>query len=572
MNLTETICRQAAAYTAVAFDVFDTLLLRDAAAPTDIFRRMGLQFYEDRTRAEREARAEKHGEVTLSDIYARPCMTDYDPADECAAELAACTANLPVLQAAERLKQQGKRLYYISDMYLPKEQIDAMLRRCGYTCFDGGFVSCSYGVQKRSGKLFKRFLSDTGLDSREVLFIGDSWRADIAGAALAGIHAWHLNRGPQPADCVEAFIRNRLPSLASEPERLGFTIAGPLAVGFCQWLHALREQHPQAQVYFLARDMYLMREVYGILYPEERTQYLQVSRRSLCPAFLANRDIDHLLYALPRQQLTGAQLAAYCGTTCPSDSADVIFDCKAAPSQALRDFLLGLPAPQHPMQVIDYLTQQGISSGDLLVDIGSGGTTQLLIETLLEISLHGAQLSADERLRARFSADETSVYLFDGQPAPRLYWAGQPILERLISEDSGTTLGYACLNGTVKPVLAENTPEPLLTEFQRGVRQFAVSWRSSCLYHKSILPQTSIAPFLRLIEDPTASEIKALGRLTVEDGGTYPLAAPKKAGYYLTHPAAARHDFSVSRWKIAFLKELLPIPLPYGKIYLTLKK
>ena len=90
-----------------------------------------------------------------------------------------------MLDAVQTLKMQGKKLYYISDMYLPQTQIDAMLRRCGYPCFDGGFVSCTYGVQKRSGRLFKRFLQKTSLTAKQLLFIGDSWRADVAGAALA---------------------------------------------------------------------------------------------------------------------------------------------------------------------------------------------------------------------------------------------------------------------------------------------------------------------------------------------------------------------------------------------------
>ena len=186
MNLTEHICHRAARYDAVAFDVFDTLIRRDTAAPTNLFRLRGEAFYTARTRAEREARAAKSGEVTLAEIYARPCLAGHDPAQECAAELAACTAYAPVQAAVQKLAQQGKKLYYISDMYLPQTQINAMLRRCGYTQFAGGFVSCTYGVQKRSGRLFKQFLHETELDARQVLFIGDSWRADVAGAALAG--------------------------------------------------------------------------------------------------------------------------------------------------------------------------------------------------------------------------------------------------------------------------------------------------------------------------------------------------------------------------------------------------
>ena len=147
MNLTKQICHKAAHFDAVAFDVFDTLIKRDVAVPTGLFRLMGDDFYAARILAEREARAAQSREVTLAEIYARPCLARYDAAAECAAELAACAANKPVLDAVQTLKKQGKKLYYISDMYLPQTQIDAMLRRCGYPCFDGGFVSCTYGVQ-----------------------------------------------------------------------------------------------------------------------------------------------------------------------------------------------------------------------------------------------------------------------------------------------------------------------------------------------------------------------------------------------------------------------------------------
>ena len=101
MNLTEQICHRAAQFDAVAFDVFDTLIKRDVAAPTDLFRLRGEAFYAARTQAEREARAAKSGEVTLAEIYARPCLSGYDPAQECADELAACTACAPVLDAVQ---------------------------------------------------------------------------------------------------------------------------------------------------------------------------------------------------------------------------------------------------------------------------------------------------------------------------------------------------------------------------------------------------------------------------------------------------------------------------------------
>ena len=77
MNLTKQICHKAAHFDAVAFDVFDTLIKRDVAVPTGLFRLMGNDFYAARIRAEREARAAQSREVTLAEISAPalPAMT-----------------------------------------------------------------------------------------------------------------------------------------------------------------------------------------------------------------------------------------------------------------------------------------------------------------------------------------------------------------------------------------------------------------------------------------------------------------------------------------------------------------
>lgn len=471
MKLIETILHKAALYPVVAFDVFDTLIKRDVARPTDLFALLGADFAKARIQAEAEARAAKSGEVTLAEIYARPCLAGYDPAAECAAEIACAVPNLPVLKAARALHAQGKRLYYISDMYLPKVQLDAMLAKCGYDFFDGGFVSADYGVQKRSGKLFRLFLQKTQTQAKEVLFIGDNWRADVAGSALAGIRSWHLPtqevpRESLPAGAVAAFTANRLPGIESEAERLSFATLGPLAVAYCQWLHAWEQQYPNAKIYFLARDMYLMRQVYELLYPQEQTAYLQVSRRSLCPLLLAQHRWDLLLAALPRQSLTGAQIAAYCGTACPMDLQEKSYDLKHGPDTA-RPLLQALATPQSAAAVSAYLTRQNLQEGDILVDIGSGGTTQVLLQAVCNIKLHGCQLSCDDRLRGRLREDETAVFLFDGRPAPLLYWAGQPMLERLISEDVGATLGYTQTDKTITVQQASQPPTPLLDALQR---------------------------------------------------------------------------------------------------------
>lgn len=581
MNLTEMILRAASPYPAVALDVFDTLLKRDVARPTDLFLLQGEAFAKVRVEAEAQARAAAGREVTLAEIYARPALAGYDPAAECALEYRAAAANRPVQEAVRALRAQGKRLYYISDMYLPPEQIDAMLTRCGYGRFDGGFVSSACGVQKRSGKLFQRFLRATGLNAREVLFIGDDWRADVLGAALAGIRAWHLPGGRAetgflPAEnagdgALAAFVQNRINAGAVDGESIGFAVLGPLLTAFCQWVHEKRKERPESRLYFLARDMYLTRQIYALLYPGEPTQYLQVSRRSLCPLLLQRRAFTQLVEALPRQRLTGAQIAAYCGAHCPPEQAEQKFDLKTGGEEArLYALFHALTPPGDAAQALGYLRQSGLRDGDFLVDIGSGGTTQMLLESLCGCTLHGLQLSGDARLRKRRHG-AADVFLSLDSTQGALYWAAQPMLERMISQDTGATVGYAEQNGMVLPRQAAHEPEALIQALQYGALTFAKAWQASVLAGVAIRPQQAIAPFLRLTGRPTQQQAALLGDLRVEDGGVYPLAAPGPLRGYLRHPARARRDLAQARWKIGFLKRLLPWPLPYDTLYLAAK-
>lgn len=585
-SITKTIIRLAASYEAVAFDVFDTLLKRDVGTPADVFLMGGIPFARKRVEAEAQARAANKREVTLAEIYAQPEMSGFDPAQECMWEMETAVANRPVLEAVKALHAQGKRLYFISDMYLPQEQIHAMLIHCGYDMLDGGFVSCSYGVQKRSGALFHRFLRDTGLKCGQVLFVGDSWRADVLGAALAGIRAWHLPAPMSVLGCVKAqnavsgalraFVLNRVSGIPYSGETLGFSVLGPLQVAFCRWIHTQRQLHAGGRLFFLARDMYLTREVYALLYPEEETFYLEVSRRSLCPALLASKKLDLVAAALPRQILTGRQVAEYCGTHCPDGQAEQKLDLKTwnqGKAEAnVYEFLDSLPSSSDAQMVLEYLKSCGLRQGDILVDIGSGGTTQMLLEALCKIRLYGLQLSEDARLRKRFPENQTKAFLsLDGREAS-LYWVGQPILERMISQEIGPSTGYICNRGKFTIVRSSQEKAPVVLQMQQGALAFAREWMQSILRERDLTPNLAIEPFLQLVSTPGKEQLELLGNLSVEDGGVYPLAAPRHLGWYLLHPRELIKDLSLARWKIGFLARLLPLPLPYDRLYLALKK
>lgn len=598
---------------AVAFDVFDTLLFRDTARPSDVFRLMERTgeaapgFAQRRLDAEAAARR-PHAEVTLAEIYAQPALQGADPAAECAAELRTVHADVGLLAAARACKARGLAVYVVSDMYLPAAQVTAMLRRCGFDFLDGVFVSSEYGVQKRSGRLFQLFLQKTGLNPRQVLFVGNDRRADALGAALAGIRCLLVPPPAAPAyyappqnpeqGALRAFVQNR-PNAGDPAARVGFGLLGPLLAGFAAWLRQQKERHPGARLVFLARDMDLVRRLYAQAAPGEETGYLRVSRRSLCPALLqrplGEAALDLLADALPRQRLTAAQALGYLGfapgTALPGMADTAAVDLRTRPlPAATRDFLraaaaLGKgPAGQEVRRqaqlVRRYLAEQGVGRGALLlVDIGSGGTTQRILEELTGCALHGLYLACDARLHRHLPPERAQAFLFGGQPAPLWYWAGQPMLERLISEPCAPTARYAQTPAGVQPQAGEtadaaaaDAPQRRIIEaVRRGALDFAAAWRAGAWGALPPPADYAAEALLRLICDPQTAEADALGDLTVEDGGVWPLAAPQPWRAYLRAPRRFAQDLAAARWKTAFLRRALRLPLPYGRVYAALK-
>lgn len=603
-QLEQNLIKAAEPYQAVAFDVFDTLLFRDVAAPSDLFAlmeqtgRVPAGFAEKRRAAEEAARTPGR-EVTLEEIYAQPSLSGFDPQAEVEAELEVVFPNQALLNAARSLHEEGKVIYAISDMYLSEEQVWQMLARCGFDFLDGLFVSSSYGVQKRSGKLYRIFLQNTGFTPSQVLFVGNDRRVDVIGAGLAGIRGMLV---PAPAvlpyyppvkdsrqGALQAFIRNRMPE-TDRWTQIGFSLIGPLLTAFAIWLHDNYGCDDSNRMMFLARDMYLVRQIYEELYPG-KTEYLRVSRRSLTPALLQRpmneEGLAILADALPRQVLTIRQILEYCGFDASVDLKGIndkqTIDLRTRPlSACVKEQLLGLAALSKTTAGVSVRAQAELvrrymgqyrlkETPPVLVDIGSGGTTQRILESLGASAMQGACLACDERLHRELPESRARAFLFDGAPAPLWYWVGQPLLERLISEPVGATIGYELQNGAAVPVLEPARRNDRIRDLQQAALHFAKAWRGSMWWGIPMAVDPLTQSYLNLVRNPRMRDILEFGSLTVEDGDTWALAAPRAWSVYRRHPKAFASDLKQARWKNAFLKRAIPLPLPYAQLYETLK-
>ncbi len=205
----EELLKQIEGKMTVSFDVFDTVVKRDVTRPKDVFAliesrlREGTEpcvehFYAQRVEAERAARQTNHGrEVALEEIYRQIPVSDEQRLElmqlECQTEIEVSRPNIPIKHVYDACVQQGKKILFISDMYLPSNVIWQILWKNGYNT-GHLYVSCEAGRTKRDGRLFTYVQKAEDLTIDGWLHIGDAIPGDFLSPKRLGIKTLLINR------------------------------------------------------------------------------------------------------------------------------------------------------------------------------------------------------------------------------------------------------------------------------------------------------------------------------------------------------------------------------------------
>lgn len=295
-------------YDVISFDVFDTLILRNLNNPIDLFAFIGealgvYNFTELRRKCENEMRKirlveGKSSEITLSDIYDR--IEYYSGIDsrkgqtvELEKEMAVCVANPYMYEVFQILKSAGKRIYAVSDMYLPKNQMETLLNKCGYDGFADILVSCDYYCNKSSGRLFKILKGKVGAN-KYIVHIGDNQHADIEGAKIENIDTRYYRA------CREIGNEHRCPGMSASiraaydgiinttlhngikkyslPWEYGFCYGGLVSLGYINWIYKQAKKDGVDKILFAARDGYTIKQIYDTLKFDIPNEYIFWSR------------------------------------------------------------------------------------------------------------------------------------------------------------------------------------------------------------------------------------------------------------------------------------------------------
>ncbi|MFC0213243.1 HAD family hydrolase [Paenibacillus chartarius] len=322
-------------YKIVSFDIFDTVILRYFAEPSDVFEALSRKdevlkivgnFKDVRIQAESSARnkvwnSKKLTEVTLDEIYDELKLTlkiDDEEVQllkqmEIDFEIHTCTRNEYIYSFYQKCLQQNVRVVFTSDMYLSLEVIKNILESNGYTSYEEIYLSSELKKTKSTSELFKHMISSTGVSANEVLHIGDNYHSDVEMAKNCGIDSIYYQKTSEyfsannrtiPKDLSnnlefsmmlglinKKLYANRSNQAASFWYRFGYQYVGILYYGFTEWLFN-HVNNKFNKVYFLSRDGYIMKKAFDLVANQTtiKSHYMYASRRALNIAAITKLD------------------------------------------------------------------------------------------------------------------------------------------------------------------------------------------------------------------------------------------------------------------------------------------
>lgn len=587
----------------IAFDIFDTLLIRPLLHPDHtkqiIARQLSTEeaseYLSKRPAAEQSARHRVGRDISIDDIY-NELQQHYQIEHSVAkklreleerVELASVSARPDMLELFEFAKKTGKKIVIVSDMFLSLNTITHMLESNGYSGWDKIYLSSHEGKRKDTGELYELLLAEYGVSGNEVVMIGDNERSDIQlPNDRFNIHTIHLVRATDLAlhtpeytalakqayklglneeltfgtvikknlSQIGNFSPEKVKLFSSNPYQIGYNLAGPLLTAFSEWLRGHASQAKIDDLYFLAREGKIIKEVYdlwcdGIQF-SPKSHYLILSRRAVNvpniktlddvlniakSTFFANT-LEMFLrerygLALSEETLSSLYISGLWskGNLVEIQNED-ISEIRPLLEYLLPDILS--EAHNEKQGLLQYLQQEGFLTSDhkTVVDVGYSGTIQKSLINILGDRVDGYYMATSEAAgKGLMNRSEAHGCFIDNSVALHnehsLILRQSFELEKLLSSDDTQIVKYILENTTVTPTYKKQRPEELLTkdirfELQKGCMDFVRDARDirNTLYPE-FSPSLAIADSLysEFISSCNRKENDFVKKMTLDD-------------------------------------------------------
>lgn len=418
----------------VSFDFFDTLVIRNITSFTDmiylleaVFKGKGISisnFIDKRIGIEKILA--RTGVPNLEEIYStlleQENVSSFDAkmmADlEFELELQLLQPRKEMVEFIETAKSLGKQVFITSDTYYSIDQLKKLMYATGINGVDVVLASCEYGKGKADG-LFDVLISKAG--TRNILHIGDDILVDVESANKHGLKSFKIYSGTDFLESVGGLgIRVNEQSI-SDKVKLGMFVANlfnspfqfedeekrisvktaydvaylffaPLLIGFVQWFGSQITAKKIKNIWFGARDGYLIQKLFALFYPELKSKYLLTSRIAAIRAGMEDSsDIEYV------------DSMKYSGTV--EDNLKTRFGIMPKQNNGLSTGLLSYKddilfnAEAKRNNYLKYINSIGLDDGKIaFFDFVAKGTTQMYLQKIAKkniLGLYFMQLEPD---------------------------------------------------------------------------------------------------------------------------------------------------------------------------------
>lgn len=418
------------------------------------------------------------------------------------------------------LCSHGKEVYIVSDTFYTKDQLARLLEKCGFTCYTGIFASCEYKTDK-TRQLFE--IVKSSISGRKCIHIGDDPVADIESAKKHGIAACQIYSGMELmeyvgylglwdsieglADRIKAgmFVSRLFNSpfqfeirgqkiSVTDAYDIGYLFLAPMITDFVMWFYEQVEKHAIGNVWFCARDGYLIKKLYDKLVKNDKSVYFLTSRTAAIRAGIqSKKDIEYV----EKMKFSGSirlQMKERFGITIGIDEVK-------EEQNSLQQFskMILHRSAQAKEHYLRYIEQLRIQEGEIaFFDFVAKGTTQMFVEKMVQNHMKGLYFLQLEK-ESMQGLDVLSFYDTQDKDNSAIF-ENYYVLETIITspEPSVTDFddsGHACY---AKETRRKEDIKCFL-EVQRGILEYFDTYLQFCSVGNRVVNKKMDEIFLNLI-------------------------------------------------------------------------
>lgn len=414
----------------VSFDLFDTLLMRKTLYPQDIFEILEAKaekdgFFLPKFAVMRKGIQDEIDHANLGEIYKRigeHYKLNFDETHrlmqmEVEIEKENLIPRYDMIEVFQSAIKVGKRVFIVSDMYLPEATMKEILAAKGIVGYKKLYVSCQYKKTKREGLLEVLMRDEQELN---IVHIGDSLDKDIWAATEAGIDSYYVKhavemygesvyQGELLGNRMTVNERSLLGTVISrlfnspfiETERIksiedtAYCFFAPIVTTFMNWLWRDIRNNNYLGILFASRDGYLIKQLYEIMQNKLRRDaelgiYFLTSRAAASAAGITSKERLIWLFDVYKNFNVYDVLVNRLGFS--ADEAKKIGTHKSFEDLLNGDTEVFVSQSQKMRhRYMKYIDSLGLEKGATYAfyDFVSSGTCQLLLSEIMDVELVG---------------------------------------------------------------------------------------------------------------------------------------------------------------------------------------